>query len=107
MDDYGTQESQLIAYSTFDELIAPRLRELIRFLKTTLARITFWGGSVDAQNILPHKSPKRVKEDVKRNLAALMPGGGYVFASIHNIQADVPPANVMATWEALQEYGRY
>jgi len=36
-----------------------------------------------------------------------MPGGGYVFSSIHNIQADVPPQNIIAMWEALQEYGVY
>lgn len=161
VDDYGTQESQLIGYPTFKRIIAPRLRELIQFLKTALARkkrhergyvffhscgnirpflrdfidmgidiinpvhvnaaemgpawlkedfgreITFWGGSVDAQGILPYESPKRVKEAVRRNLAALMPGGGYVFTSIHNIQPDVPPPNIMAMWEALQEYGRY
>ena len=77
-------------------------------LKTDFGHeITFWGGGVDAQNILPYDSPKKVKEDVKRNLAALMSGGGYVFTSIHNIQAEVPPSNIMAMWEALQEYGRY
>ncbi|OHB79579.1 MAG: hypothetical protein A2Z25_01985 [Planctomycetes bacterium RBG_16_55_9] len=162
VDDYGTQESQLISHGIFGALIAPRLYDLIRFLKTTLAQkktptekgyvffhscgnirpflpdfiamgmdiinpvhinasgmnpyqlkadfghqITFWGGSVDAQKILPYGSPTMVKENVKHNLTALMPGGGYVFASIHNIQADVPPSNIMAMWEALQEYGRY
>jgi uroporphyrinogen decarboxylase len=71
------------------------------------SRITFWGGSLDAQNVFPYGSPKKVKEDVKRNLEALMSGGGYVFASIHNIQADVPPRNIMAMWQVLQEYGRY
>jgi uroporphyrinogen decarboxylase len=37
----------------------------------------------------------------------LAPGGGYVFNTIHNIQADVPAANIIAMWEALQEYGVY
>ena len=39
--------------------------------------------------------------------AALAPGGGYVFNTVHNIQADVPPENIIAMWEALQEYGVY
>jgi uroporphyrinogen decarboxylase len=48
-----------------------------------------------------------VKDDVKRNIDALAVGGGYVFNTVHNIQADVPPENILAMWEALQEYGAY
>ena len=42
-----------------------------------------------------------VKDDVRRNIEALAPGGGYVFNTVHNIQADVPPENIIAMWEAL------
>jgi len=42
---------------------------------------------------------------VRRNVEALAPGGGYVFTTVHNIQADVPPANLIAMVEALAEYG--
>ena len=52
-------------------------------------------------------TPEQVREDVKRNVAALAPGGGYVFNTVHNIQADVPPENIMAMWETLQEYAPY
>jgi len=48
---------------------------------------------------------EEVKDDVRRNIEALAPGGGYVFNTIHNIQADVPPANIIAMWEALQDCG--
>lgn len=69
--------------------------------------LVFWGGGVDTQGVLPNGTPAEVREDVKRNVEALAPGGGFVFNTIHNIQADVPPANIMAMWEALQEFGRY
>jgi uroporphyrinogen decarboxylase len=71
------------------------------------ADITFWGGGVDTQDVLPFGTPGEVRENVKRNIDALAPGGGYVFNTVHNIQSEVPPQNIMAMWEALQEFGRY
>lgn len=68
--------------------------------------LCFWGG-IDTQKILPFGSPDEVEEEVKRRIEDLALGGGYLFASCHNIQADVPPENIMAMCEALQEYGRY
>jgi uroporphyrinogen decarboxylase len=64
--------------------------------------IVFWGGGVDTQGVLPNGSPQEVKDDVRRNVEALAPGGGFVFSTVHNIQADVPPENIMAMWEALR-----
>lgn len=69
--------------------------------------LVFWGGGVDTQEVLPHGTPQQVKDEVKRRLDDLAPGGGFVFNTVHNIQADVPPENLMAMWEALQEYGVY
>jgi uroporphyrinogen decarboxylase len=69
--------------------------------------VCFWGGGVDTQGVLPYGTPDEVRDDVRRNVEALMPGGGYVFNTIHNIQADVPPANVVAMWEALRQAGQY
>ncbi|MCB9419956.1 MAG: hypothetical protein H6667_09135 [Ardenticatenaceae bacterium] len=69
--------------------------------------LVFWGGGVDTQGILPNGTPQEVKDDVRRNIDALAPGGGYVFNTVHNIQADVPPENIIAMWQALQEYGVY
>lgn len=67
--------------------------------------IVFWGGGVDTQHILPNGTPEQVKEDVKRNMDALAPGGGFVFSTVHNIQAEVPPQNIIAMIEALREIG--
>ncbi len=71
------------------------------------ARLTFWGGGVDTRTVLPRGTPEDVRADVARNLAAWMPGGGYVFNGVHNIQADVPPENVLAMFDAAREFGRY
>jgi uroporphyrinogen decarboxylase len=81
--------------------------EPIQLKKDFGSEVTFWGGGVETQNILPRGTPEEVREDVKRNLDALMPGGGFVFNTVHNIQAEVPPENIMAMWETLQEYGKY
>ena len=69
--------------------------------------IVFWGGGVDTQNILPNASPAEVADNVKKNIDALAPGGGFVFATIHNIQSEVPPQNIAAIWDTLMKYGRY
>ncbi|MFA0749475.1 uroporphyrinogen decarboxylase family protein [Fervidibacter sp.] len=69
--------------------------------------LTFWGGGVDTQRVLPRGTPEQVREEVKRRIEDLAPGGGFVFATVHNIQDDVPPENILAMWEAVQEFGRY
>jgi uroporphyrinogen decarboxylase len=70
-------------------------------------RLSFWGGGVDSQQVLPRGTPAEVREQVRQNLEAFMPGGGYVFNSVHNIQADVPPENVLAMYDAAWEFGKY
>ncbi len=69
--------------------------------------ITFWGGGVDTQIVLPYGSPADVQDDVRRNMDTLAPGGGFVFNPVHNIQADVPVKNLLAMWGALEGYGVY
>jgi uroporphyrinogen decarboxylase len=64
-------------------------------------RLVFHGG-IDVQQILPFATPDRVREEVRRIVATLGRGGGYIFAPSHNIQADVPPQNVLAMYEAIQ-----
>ena len=79
-----------------------------RALKKNFGKdITFYGGGVDTQNVLPHGTPQQVKEEVKRRIDDLAPGGGFIFNTVHNIQADVPPENIVAMWEAVQEFGVY
>lgn len=69
--------------------------------------ITFWGGGVDTQHVLPFGTPAEVRDEVKRRINDLAPGGGFVFAAVHNVQGDVPPENFMAMREALAEFGVY
>jgi uroporphyrinogen decarboxylase len=69
--------------------------------------LSFWGGAIDAQHVLPSASPDKVRDDVRRNLEAFMPGGGYVFNNVHNIQAGVPPENILALYDAAYEFGFY
>ena len=71
------------------------------------SELSFWGGGIDTQKILPRGSVSEVKEEVKRRIDDLAPGGGFVFAAVHNIQPDVPPENIQAMWEAFQEHCGY
>ncbi len=68
--------------------------------------IVFWGGGVDTQKVLTLGTVQEVQDDTRRNIEALAPGGGFVFATVHNIQAEVPPENIMAMLDALQQYGK-
>ncbi len=70
-------------------------------------RLVFWGGGIDAQHVLPHADAATVGEHVRRNIQAFKPRGGYVFNNVHNIQAGVPPENIVAMYDAAWEYGRY
>jgi len=69
--------------------------------------ITFWGGGCDTQRVLPFGTPAEVREEVKKRMDDLAPGGGFVFNQAHNIQAGVPPENIMAMYEAVREFGKY
>jgi uroporphyrinogen decarboxylase len=69
--------------------------------------LSFWGGGVDTQDILPHASTSEVKDEVKRRIDDLAPGGGFVFAAVHNIQPDVPPENIQAMIDAFREHCDY
>jgi len=69
--------------------------------------LVFWGGGCDAQHTLPFGTPEQVREQVRRNMDIFKPSGGYVFNGIHNIQADVPPENIVALFDAAYEYGSY
>jgi uroporphyrinogen decarboxylase len=69
--------------------------------------LTFWGGGVDTQSTLNKGNPQQIKDEVMRIIDILAPGGGFVFAPVHNIQDDVSPENFWVMWETLQEYGKY
>ena len=69
--------------------------------------LVFWGGGADATEVMTFASPEGVKEEAKKRIRDLAPGGGFVFAPVHNIQANVPPENILALFEAAYEYGAY
>ncbi|MFH2113107.1 MAG: uroporphyrinogen decarboxylase family protein [Spirochaetota bacterium] len=79
-----------------------------RLLKKEFGKdMTFWGGGVDTQHVLPFGTPAEVRDEVKRRIDDFAPGGGFVFAAVHNVQGDVPPENFMAMREALADFGVY
>ena len=69
--------------------------------------MVFWGGGIDTQEILNKGTEQEVRDEVKKNIDILAPGGGFVFSTVHNIQADVPPQNFWAMWETIMEFGKY
>ena len=63
-------------------------------------RFVFWGGGVDTQQTLPFGTPDQVRKEVRERVAIFNPGGGFVFNTIHNIQAATPVENLLALFEA-------
>jgi len=77
-------------------------------LKTEFGdRLTFWGASLDCQQTLPFGSSEQVAREVADHVRAFKPGGGYVFASVHNIQAGVPPENLVTMFDTALSEGAY
>ena len=70
-------------------------------------RIVFWGGGVDTQTVLPYGTADEVRQQVQQRVQVFGPGGGFVFAGIHDIQYGVPPENILAMADAAAEFGRY
>ena len=66
--------------------------------------LTFWGGGVDTKSILNRATPAQVKDSIKQNLEVFTKDGGYVFNTVHNILPDVPPENIVAMFEAVNEF---
>ena len=77
-------------------------------LKSRYGRqLSFWGGAIDTQHVLPTASPETVAKQVRRNVEIFKPGGGYVLGNVHNIQAGVPPENIVAMFDAAYQFGFY
>jgi len=66
-------------------------------------KLVFWGGGVDTQGVFAFGTPSQVKEQVKSQCEILNKNGGFVFNTVHNIQANVPFENVIAMLDALKE----
>lgn len=75
-----------------------------RLKKEFGADVTFWGGGADTRSVLNLGTPEQVKDNVRASIETLSPGGGFVFNTIHNILPDVPPQNIIAMFEAVDEY---
>ncbi|MBY8980653.1 MAG: hypothetical protein KGD72_09695 [Candidatus Lokiarchaeota archaeon] len=69
--------------------------------------MSFWGGLCNSQKTLPFGTPEQIRGEVRRNFECLKPGGGFVASSIHNITAEVPPQNIVAMFDAANEFGNY
>ena len=69
-------------------------------------RLAFWG-AIDTQHVLPFGTPDEVRAEVRRVIDCLGKGGGYVVSSVHNLQREVPPENIIAMFDEARSYGRY
>ncbi len=75
-----------------------------RGLKTDFGdKLVLWGGGCDTQHILNNGTPEEVRQHVNDQVQILSPGGGFVFQQVHNILPDVPPENIVAMFEAVNE----
>ncbi len=67
------------------------------------AQVTFWGGGANTQETLAFGTPDEVYREVRERIDIFGPGGGFVFNTIHNVQGNTPPENVLALFRALRE----
>ena len=78
------------------------------FLKEKFGeKISFWGGGVDTQKTLPFGTPVEVAKQVKERIKIFGKDGGFVFNTVHNIQAKTPVGNILALLETLRKYRKY
>jgi uroporphyrinogen-III decarboxylase len=66
--------------------------------------LVFWGGGVDTQHTLPFGTPQQVYAEVLGRCRIFAPGGGFVFNTIHNVQALTPTTNLLALLKAVQDF---
>lgn len=76
----------------------------VHLKKTYGDRIVFWGGGVDTQKILPFGTPQEVSKQVETHCRIFSENGGFVFNTVHNIQANVPLENIVAMVDTLQKF---
>jgi len=68
-------------------------------------RLSFWG-TVDIQEVMPFGTPEDVRREIRTRIETVGPGGGFILAPSHSIQPDVPLENILAFYDAAEEYGR-
>jgi len=69
-------------------------------------RITFWGGGIDTQKTLPFGTPEEVRKEVLQQCEIFSPDGGFVYSTVHNIQARTPIPNLIAMFDAIREFNQ-
>lgn len=67
-------------------------------------KLCFWGAGCDSQKVIANETPEVIRAEVRRRINDLAPGGGMVLGSIHNLQKNVPPENIVAFYDAINEY---
>lgn len=70
-------------------------------------KVTFWGGGVDTQQTLPFGTPDEVYNQVRDRIRIFGEGGGFVFNTIHNVQASIPAENLLAMYNAVRDFRAY
>jgi uroporphyrinogen decarboxylase len=74
-------------------------------LRREFGRDLCFQGGIDIQGVLPHGTPQDVRDHVKHQIEAAGHDGGYIICTAHNLQPDTPLPNVLALFEAYEEYG--
>ena len=85
---------------------AGKMANLQDLKKRYADRIVFCG-AIDTQKILPFGTPEQVRQEVRRVINILGQRGGYMVASVHTIMNEVPPENILAMMDAVEEFGAY
>jgi uroporphyrinogen decarboxylase len=105
-DDLGSQQGPQIDPKMWRRLVKPSMAKLYRFMKSRMKHAKLFLHSCGSvYDIIPDLiemgvgTPAEVKDEVRRRIDDLAPGGGFIFAQVHNIQPDVPPQNMVAMWQ--------
>jgi len=69
------------------------------------SELSFWGAGVDTQHVLPTASAEELEKSIRENIEIFAPGGGFVFSTIHDIQANVAPSRIVSIFESAYRYG--
>lgn len=83
----------------------PKLMDPMYLKEKYGKRIVFWGGGINTQKTLPFGTPEEIDREVKELISIFSKGGGFVFAAVHNVQANIPVENIVALLEAFKKYG--
>jgi len=70
-------------------------------------KLSFWGGGVDTQRVLPFGTADEVRQNVRERFKIFGPRGGFVFNTLHNVQAGIPVENLLALYETVEECRNY